>query len=189
MKIDDLSMAKLDLLYPDFKVRVIRVMNDMADHFSCDLKITESVRSFERQEALYAQGRTSPGNIVTNAKPGQSFHHYGVAVDVARIGKSPYSVPWKSLGEIAKGHGLRWGGDWNGNGKVDSNDFDNPHLEISYAGMNAFKMLSIYNIGRLRALWGEFDKARGVEIGREWGLPHNTNLTILSDDQREKKDA
>lgn len=41
------------------------------------------IRSFEDQDRLYAQGRTAPGQIVTNAKAGQSPHEYGCASDWA----------------------------------------------------------------------------------------------------------
>lgn len=44
--------------------------------------VTEGVRSPERQAQLYAQGRTSPGQIVTNARPWESAHQYGLAIDV-----------------------------------------------------------------------------------------------------------
>ncbi len=39
------------------------------------------VRSFKSQDMLYAQGRTSPGGIITNAKGGESPHNYGLACD------------------------------------------------------------------------------------------------------------
>jgi peptidoglycan LD-endopeptidase CwlK len=39
------------------------------------------LRSFEDQDELYAQGRTKPGNIVTNARGGDSLHNYGLAAD------------------------------------------------------------------------------------------------------------
>lgn len=38
-------------------------------------------RSFEEQAALYARGRTANGRIVTKAKPGESYHNYGLAFD------------------------------------------------------------------------------------------------------------
>ena len=46
------------------------------------LLITSTLRDNECQAKLYAKGRTAPGPKVTNAKPGQSFHNYGVAFDV-----------------------------------------------------------------------------------------------------------
>lgn len=38
-------------------------------------------RTFEHQDRLYAQGRTLPGGIVTNARSGESPHNYGMATD------------------------------------------------------------------------------------------------------------
>jgi peptidoglycan LD-endopeptidase CwlK len=90
------------------------------------IRITEGFRSIERQNELYAQGRTTPGQIVTNAKGGQSFHNYGVAVDfVFRNGG--YNVPeshWQTLGHVAKLEGFEWGGDWVG-------FKDRPHVELT----------------------------------------------------------
>ena len=50
------------------------------------IAIGESFRSVAEQDALYAQGRTKPGQIVTNA-PGSSYssmHQWGVAFDFYR---------------------------------------------------------------------------------------------------------
>lgn len=44
--------------------------------------VTETRRSWQRQNELYAQGRTAPGRIVTKAKGGESPHQYGLAADV-----------------------------------------------------------------------------------------------------------
>jgi peptidoglycan L-alanyl-D-glutamate endopeptidase CwlK len=38
-------------------------------------------RSMEEQAALYAIGRSKPGKIVTKARPGESYHNYGMAFD------------------------------------------------------------------------------------------------------------
>jgi peptidoglycan LD-endopeptidase CwlK len=69
-----------------------------------DIKITAGMRTFEEQEKLYNQGRTTPGNIVTKAKPGQSFHNYGLAIDIVPIvnGKAVWEneTLWTKLGEI-----------------------------------------------------------------------------------------
>src|SRR3954463_11525957 len=45
--------------------------------------ITDSFRSAEDQNKLYDQGRTTDGDIVTNAKGGESYHNYGLAIDFA----------------------------------------------------------------------------------------------------------
>lgn len=87
------------------------------------LTVTETYRTPERQAALYAQGRTAPGRIVTNARPGQSLHEQRRAFDVAFPGPDPYSDdhPWHLLGVWAKAPGLEWGGDWRRP--------DRPHLQ------------------------------------------------------------
>lgn len=57
-----------------------------------DVLITCTWRSNEEQESLYAQGRTKPGKIVTNARAGQSAHNYtlnglpaALAIDVVPL--------------------------------------------------------------------------------------------------------
>ena len=44
--------------------------------------ITDGLRTFAEQDAIFAQGRTKPGPIVTNAPGGMSNHNYGLAVDL-----------------------------------------------------------------------------------------------------------
>ena len=57
----------------------------VAEAYGYRLDITSGFRSVADQNTLYAQGRTQPGNIVTNARGGRSLHNYGLAVDVADI--------------------------------------------------------------------------------------------------------
>lgn len=45
------------------------------------LKVLSGTRSYPEQAALYAQGRTTKGAVVTNAKAGQSNHNFGIAWD------------------------------------------------------------------------------------------------------------
>jgi peptidoglycan L-alanyl-D-glutamate endopeptidase CwlK len=54
----------------------------------------------EEQAALYAKGRTVSGKIVTKAKPGESYHNYGLAFD------------WVPLKQSGKNADL-WIADWN----------------------------------------------------------------------------
>ena len=55
--------------------------------------ITSTYRDESEQNALYAKGRTSPGNVVTNAKFGDSMHNWKVAIDFAPIDKNG-DIPW-----------------------------------------------------------------------------------------------
>lgn len=81
-----------------------------------DVLITSTYRDFESQNALYAQGRTKPGKVVTNAKAGQSYHNFRVAFDFVPIvnGKAQWNDlrTFKKCGEIGKKLGLEWAGDW-----------------------------------------------------------------------------
>jgi len=81
-----------------------------------DIIITSTYRDDEAQAALYAQGRTAPGKIVTNAKPGQSWHNWRCAFDFAPIvnGKIPWSdaALFTRCGVIAESVGLEWAGRW-----------------------------------------------------------------------------
>jgi peptidoglycan L-alanyl-D-glutamate endopeptidase CwlK len=78
--------------------------------------VTSTYRSIQEQDALYAQGRTKPGAIVTNARGGYSFHSYGVAFDIVPIvnGKAQWNsiALFRRCGEIGKSVGLEWAGDW-----------------------------------------------------------------------------
>lgn len=45
------------------------------------VRITSTWRSYAEQAAIYAQGRTKPGKIVTYARPGDSWHNHRRAFD------------------------------------------------------------------------------------------------------------
>ena len=79
--------------------------------------ITSTYRDIESQNALYDQGRTTEGRIVTNAKGGESFHNYRCAIDIVPLvcGKPDWdgSHPiWQQIGELGEKAGLEWAGRW-----------------------------------------------------------------------------
>ncbi len=106
-----------------------------------DLMITCGIRSAKEQEALYAQGRTTPGEIVTHAHASQSAHCHGGALDVVPMMEKG-DIPWGNsapghsewldklaqLGEHAMIHCLTWGGCGVGGWAHFS---DLPHIEVS----------------------------------------------------------
>jgi peptidoglycan L-alanyl-D-glutamate endopeptidase CwlK len=81
-----------------------------------DILITSTYRDAECQDKLYAQGRTTPGNKVTNAKAGQSWHNWRCAFDFVPLvnGKPAWNdvALFTKCGEIAEKHGLEWAGRW-----------------------------------------------------------------------------
>jgi len=92
--------------------------------FGCDVRIISGNRTYKEQDALYAQGRSKPGDIVTNAKGGYSDHNFGIAFDVGIFQGKVYldggtkeqqalaTKIHKSISQHAAACGLGWGGDW-----------------------------------------------------------------------------
>ncbi len=105
--------------------------------------ITHTHRTDAEQQALYNQGRTTPGKIVTRAKPGQSPHNPpngfpGLAFDVAfKKQGNPYEEPrpgaWKEIGVLGESLGLIWGGSW-AEPKTDRPHFEWPDWRQVAAG-------------------------------------------------------
>lgn len=127
---------KLEDLHPRVRVMAQRLLDDAAKA-GIPLTVTFTLRSMETQAALYAQGRTKPGKVVTNARPGYSFHNFGLALDVVPTellqlpnwGDTPTHQPfanelWRRVGVIGKAAGFRWGGDF-------KSIKDRPHFEWS----------------------------------------------------------
>ena len=82
------------------------------------LLVTQTLRTWEEQDQLYAQGRTAPGPIVTHARGGESWHNFGRAIDVCFLndrGGVAYDGPWELLGHLAEDVGMEWGGSWEHN--------------------------------------------------------------------------
>jgi peptidoglycan LD-endopeptidase CwlK len=78
------------------------------------------LRTLAQQNLDFAEGRTLPGKIVTNARGGQSMHNYGLAVDVVpylsgdggNINWNPTTTEYQEMVTELKAAGMDWGGDW-----------------------------------------------------------------------------
>jgi peptidoglycan L-alanyl-D-glutamate endopeptidase CwlK len=110
-----INSRSLDELTPDTKVKCEAfIAGCLAD--GIDVLITSTYRDNDSQAAIYAQGRTTAGSIITNAGPGHSMHNYRVAFDFVPIisGKCVWNdaYTWQRCGDVAKRVGLEWGGDW-----------------------------------------------------------------------------
>lgn len=110
-----INSRKLEDLNP--KVRVLcEKFIEKCKSQNIDVLITSTYRDGASQDALYAQGRTTAGKIVTNARAGQSYHNWRVAFDFVPIvhGKAQWSdvATFTKCGEIAESVGLEWAGRW-----------------------------------------------------------------------------
>lgn len=111
------------------KVRTLDTMFQQANPNDY-LIIEQGLRSWAKQAELFAQGRTSPGPIVTKAAPGHGWHEFGMAVDVcpnslvSNKNWSPDSVSWKRIETMAVSLGLFPGAEFR--------SFpDQPHLQLT----------------------------------------------------------
>ena len=150
---DKNTAAKLSKVNPVLRIKIAQVIANLAAQ-GLDVRVVSGLRSFSEQDALFAQGRTKPGEIVTNARAGQSNHNFALAVDLcAFIDNQP---DWNDLkafaaiGAEAKKAGLHWGGDWK---KLK----DLPHVEIG--NLSVKECLALYRKGGLEAVW---NKAAGL---------------------------
>lgn len=122
--IDSRKLTDLDPL-----VQVLaRQLLDVAAESGIELLVTSTYRDHERQQALYDQGRRTPGKIVTNARPGDSFHNWRVAFDVVPVvaGQPVWDDDelWSKVGALGRDMGLEWGGDW-------ASFKDKPHFQLT----------------------------------------------------------
>lgn len=90
------------------------------------IKVISGLRTYAEQDALYAQGRTKPGRIVTKARGGYSNHNFGIAFDIGVFEGAKYlpeSPKYKAVGALGTDLGLEWGGNW-------KTIVDEPHFQL-----------------------------------------------------------
>jgi peptidoglycan L-alanyl-D-glutamate endopeptidase CwlK len=142
---DKISEQRVQLLHPSIRDEVKKLIEDAESGLPFTaIRIVQGLRTFEEQDNLFSQGRTTPGNRVTNSKGGQSYHNYGLAIDFALIYDKDKNGTYESLswdilkdfdkdGEadwmevvnVFENAGYTWGGRFN-------SIKDNPHLEKTF---------------------------------------------------------
>lgn len=121
--------------------RLVDVVHDAALRCPRKFIVVEGLRTVQRQQELYAQGRTKPGKIVTWTL--NSKHIDGKAVDLAPA-KQDGSIDWNDISAfdaIAKAmfaaasfleYRIRWGADWDSDGNPrERGETDSPHFELA----------------------------------------------------------
>ena len=79
MPLSNISLARLAAVEPHLAER-IKQLDALAPELN--IQVTQGLRSWNEQNDLYSQGRTTPGQIVTDSPAGYSWHNYGLAVDI-----------------------------------------------------------------------------------------------------------
>ena len=141
----------MSLLHPRFAEK-LQELEAQCSVRGLVLGFSTGYRSAAEQDALYAQGRTAPGSIVTNARGGYSQHNWGIAADFFQNIKGREWEGWffDTVGPLAESLGLGWGGRWT--------DFvDRPHLYLPDWGDMPTALINTYGLhgyDAFRATWG-----------------------------------
>lgn len=114
----------LTLVHPEFAEKLER-LTALCEKENLIIEFSGGYRSIAEQNELYAQGRTAPGQKVTNAKGGYSQHNFGIAADFFKNVKGHAyddDAFFARVGKLAQSVGLGWGGTWE--------HPDRPHLYL-----------------------------------------------------------
>lgn len=160
MNIDKLSLKRIDTLHPRIR---FQAKNVLLESYAADvpIRITQAFRTFAEQDKLYEQGRSLPGEIVTNAKAGQSWHNYGLAFDFVLLKPNEKEISWDMKADydrdgekdwaevvsIAKRNFFEWGGDWD---KPDYPHFQNRFGLTIDGAFKLYKSNKVDNAGFIK---------------------------------------
>jgi peptidoglycan LD-endopeptidase CwlK len=155
---DTISITRVTLLHPKVRDEVKALIEKAEDKLGqyAAIRIVQGLRTFDEQQALYNQGRTTPGKVVTNSKAGQSYHNYGLAIDFAILYDKDkngtfealswdllvdmdkdWQKDWMEVVDLFEAANYTWGGRFH-------SIQDNPHLEKTF-GINWRTMLDMHN--------------------------------------------
>lgn len=142
---DQKTLERIELLHPAVREEARQIYKEICEALTGKAlcRFAYTLRTYAEQNALYAQGRTTPGKKVTQAKGGQSYHNFGLAIDIVLIidkdgngsfetaswdAKSDFDgdgkSDWQEVVNIFKRYGWAWGGEWKFT--------DMPHFEKTY---------------------------------------------------------
>lgn len=173
MELVGVNSRNIDDLHPTVARGCREFIRRMNEAGFPHIGISATYRDNTHQDWLHAQGRTRPGNIVTNARGGQSIHNYRLAFDFFRnIQGQAFNDRtleerrfWDEAGLIWTKMGGMWGGNW-------QNFVDRPHCE--YTGFLTLRDLQ--NGKRLpdnyTMPWEDEDmRIRDLNDVEEWARP------------------
>ena len=134
--LDSVSVKRIEDCHPALQPKGFALLVNCSIK-NIGIRITQGMRSYLYQDELYAQGRTKPGKIVTNAKGGESWHNFGLAIDFCLLDKEKQvswdmnqdsnnigTPDWTQIAQIAKDLDFEWGGNWK--------KPDWPHFQLTF---------------------------------------------------------
>lgn len=155
-------MRDITELHPRLQEKIVELQK-LCKKNGITIGIGECVRTVAEQDALYAQGRTKPGNKVTNARGStySSMHQWGPAfdfylmMDVDGDGKTSDDAfnnatrLFNKVGKLGQSIGLEWGGSW-------KSIVDLPHFQLPDWGSTPAKLKALYGTPeKFMETWGK----------------------------------
>ena len=124
----------LSHVHPFVRERITKVLETLGAE-GIPFRVFEAFRTPQRQQALWEQGRTRAGAIVTKARPWTSYHQYGLAADFVLFQNNSWSwddggakrVWWNRLQQVGAAHGL------------EALRFERPHLQMAGLDVGALQ--------------------------------------------------
>ena len=121
---DKTSLSRVALMHPLLRTELANILSEIGQG-GVSIRLTQTLRTIQEQNDLYAIGRTKPGKIVTNAKGGQSYHNWGLSCDFCLLHKDGSIswnmhedldkdgiADWMEVVKIFEKYGWEWGGKW-----------------------------------------------------------------------------
>lgn len=161
---EELSEQRLTFVNPKLAEKV-RAAADALAAEGTFFRVAQGLRTYAQQDALYQQGRTTPGHIVTNAPGGYSNHNFGCAVDcypflsgpTGDLNWNPTSEQFKAMVAALKAQGLAWGGDW-----LSIHDY--PHFQLANVPTTPTESDRVaLSEGGLTQVWAQYDAPGSVD--------------------------
>lgn len=170
-------MRNVSQLHPELQKKVEQ-LKILCQQNGITIGISECVRTVAEQDALYAQGRTTPGKIVTKAKGNtySSMHQWGVAFDfylkmdvdgdgsVSDDAFNNSTDLFNKVGNIGQSIGLEWGGAW-------KSMKDLPHFQLPNWGSTP---------ARLKRLYGTPEKFMATWKKKEQTVTESNKITTTT---------
>jgi peptidoglycan L-alanyl-D-glutamate endopeptidase CwlK len=154
---DKITIDRIQLLHPKLRDEATDIYHEICEALNGKVicRFSHTLRSFAEQNALY---NAKPQ--VTKAKGGQSYHNYGLAIDIVllvdkdgngttetaswdvkRDFDGDLQADWMEIVAIFKRHGWEWGGDWK--------FYDAPHFQKTL-GHSIMELQKMHNTQTVR---------------------------------------
>ena len=151
---DKITLDRIELLHPALREEAKQIYTEICERLTgrATCRFAYTLRTFAEQDALYNQKPK-----VTKAKGGQSYHNYGLAVDIVLLLNDGKVASWDTVTDF-DGDGLAdwqevvyvfglYGWDWGGNWRTFP---DKPHFQKTF-GLTISECLNRHNTGQVIA--------------------------------------